>query len=231
MSPSISHLVTCSTETNTLRDLLDVISSTCTGDDEVIILEDSSRPNSETEMIIDYFCKSTINTTWHTRELNNNYGEHKNFGNSLCKNDWIFQWDGDELPSEQLLLNIKAIVFANPDIDLFYIPRINDFDGVTPEHAKQWGWQLTDWSRPSGKNVMVVNRPDYQGRLYRRHPDIKWNGRLHEKIVGYNKYTFLPDDDNELYILHRKTIEKQIETNLRYNKEFSVDDNKGWSFK
>ena len=75
--------------------------------------------------------------------------------------------------------------------------------------------------------AVLVNMPDYQGRLYMRIPGrIRWDRKLHEKIEGHKEYGFLPADE-ELALYHDKTMAKQLETNLRYNKDFSVDDNKG----
>ena len=73
----------------------------------------------------------------------------------------------------------------------------------------------------------MVNWPDFQGRIYKRDTNrIKWDRKLHEKIVGHNEYAFLPADE-DLALYHDKTIEKQIQTNLRYNQQFSVEDNMG----
>jgi hypothetical protein len=75
--------------------------------------------------------------------------------------------------------------------------------------------------------AVIVNAPDYQSRIYKRIPNkIKWDRKLHEKIIGHDQYAFLPADE-DLALYHDKTIKKQIETNLRYNQQFSVEDNKG----
>ena len=80
-------------------------------------------------------------------------------------------------------------------------------------------------------NVPLVNWDgncggDYQTRIFKNLPYIRWKGRLHERIMGNKTYAFLPKDENYA-LIHTKTIEKQIETNLRYNKEFSKEDNLG----
>lgn len=222
----ISYLLTVSTETDTLERLLVKLEAhTRDNDDEVIILfDDGSNYKPSLEITKKYFFENQRFKIY-TNSLNNNYGAHKNYGNRLCSGEWIFQCDGDECPPDTLLSTIHDIIDANHEVELFYVPRINDFRGVTEEHAKKWGWRLT----PSKfcNNNMVVNWPDYQGRIYRNIPDrIKWDRKLHEKIVGHKQYSFLPmDEDWALY--HDKTIEKQIETNLRYNKVFTEEDNKG----
>jgi glycosyltransferase involved in cell wall biosynthesis len=160
-----------------------------------------------------------------THPLNNDYGAHKNFGNEHCVGDWIFQIDGDELPSEYLLgSNLHAIIEANKGVELIFVPRINDFKGVQPIHAQQWGWRLDE--SPSLKRPRV-NWCDYQGRIYKNDPSrIKWDRKLHEKIIGHSRYSFLPAEE-EYALIHDKTIEKQLETNKRYNQTFSESDNRG----
>lgn len=74
--------------------------------------------------------------------------------------------------------------------------------------------------------IIRVNAPDYQGRIYKNSPQIKWNRRLHERIEGHNGYTVLPDE-TDLALYHNKTIETQINTNKRYNEWFTQEENMG----
>jgi glycosyltransferase involved in cell wall biosynthesis len=231
----ISYLITCSIETETLSNLFLTLSDYFNdNEDEVIIITDENSTNNDiTKKIISSFGSfdhrfdigiDRIRSYLHP--LNSDYGAHKNWGTKQCRGDYIFQIDGDELPSKNILgENLHSIIESNPDVELIYVPRINDYKGVTEEHARQWGWRLTP--SPGYNNRPLVNWPDYQSRIYRNIPDrIKWDRKLHEKIVGHNQYSFLPDEE-EYAIYHDKTIEKQIETNLRYNKVFTVEDNMG----
>lgn len=218
----INYLITCSTETDTLNRLLKRIQGAI-GDDNIVILADEHH-SEETHNILGAFhhwagCRLL------THPLNNDYGAHKNFGIEHCSGDYIFQLDGDELPPEALLgENLHALLEGNPLIEAYAVPRINDFKGVTPEHAKQWGWRLTmspTYNRP------IVNFPDYQWRIFRKdYPRISFTRRLHEKIEGYKANVALPATE-EWAIYHDKTIEKQIETNMRYNQLFTQSENQG----
>jgi hypothetical protein len=53
---------------------------------------------------------------------------------------------------------------------------------------------------------------------------------LHEKVEGYKSYVFIPPQ-KDIAIIHEKTIEKQRETNINYNKVFSQEENKGYEVK
>jgi glycosyltransferase involved in cell wall biosynthesis len=226
----LSYLVTCSTETDTLKRLVEKIYNNL-GSDELLILQDEANWNPKRKK---YLCDITefkpappeiVYLPIFAHPLNANYGEHKDWGASKCSGEFIFQIDGDELPSDYLVgENLHAIIEANNNVELIYVPRINDFRGVKPEHAIPWGWKLTE--SPTYKRP-IVNWPDYQGRIFKNEPlRIKWDRRLHEKLIGHNSYAWLPaEEDYALY--HDKTIEKQIETNIRYNKLFSEEENKG----
>ena len=220
---TISYLITCCNEDRTLGNLLERVYSSMDYEDEIVILDDFSGNPKTQEILSEYSKKDNVKLYQHA--LDRNYGAHKNYGNELCKNDFIFQLDGDECPSSTLILNIKSIIEANPEIELFAVPRINDFKGVTPEHAKQWGWRLSPC--PIHNNRLIVNFPDTQGRIYKNDPKrIRWNRRLHEKLEGYTKFTTLPLD-YELSLYHDKTIEVQLQTNKRYNEWFTDEENRG----
>jgi glycosyltransferase involved in cell wall biosynthesis len=234
----ISYLITCSKETDTLLNLLGRVSHFITkeNNDEIVVLSDDSVINDRRSELLGYTAgviesQLGCDTLEHGRfklynhKLNNDYGEHKNFGIERCSGDFIFQLDGDELPSELTMgENLHAIINANPSIEAYAVPRINDFKGVTAQHAKQWGWNLSlsqSYQRP------IVNFPDFQFRIFKKaYPRISFTRRLHEKIEGYSSFVCLPAEE-EYSIYHDKTIETQVETNMRYNTLFSKKENQG----
>lgn len=230
----IAYLITCCNETDTLKNLLERLDIASPINDEIFIVRDELNTTNENLKIIEDFQnnrkkKRQVVRCW-SHPLNNNYGGHKNDATEVCislcqpKPDFLFQIDGDELPSVFLLENLHNILESNSSVELIYVPRINDFRGVTQEHANKWGWRLDE--SPTYKRQRV-NFPDYQSRIYRNIPDrIKWDRKLHEKIVGHDEYSFLPAEE-EYALYHDKTIEKQEETNKRYNQLFTEEDNKG----
>jgi glycosyltransferase involved in cell wall biosynthesis len=218
----LSYLVVTHNEDTTLIKLLERLVNNRADGDEIVIIDDNSTNPTTLEILGQVGGQK--NVFIHKHSLNNDYGAHKNFGNEKCSGDWIFQIDADEIPSDVLIFNIRDIIETNLNIELLYVARINDFIGVNETHAKQWGWRLTQ--SPTYKRP-VVNWPDYQSRIYKRDVNrIKWDRKLHEKIVGYEQYAFIPAEE-ELALYHDKTIEKQYEANRRYNQNFSPEDNKG----
>ncbi len=218
--PFISYLVTTKNTGFELQFLLERLYK-YGQNNECIILDDHS-DDPVTLQVLDNVSDNNSFFNVHIHKLDGNYSEHKNYGKSLCRGEYIFQIDDDELPSETLLESLKELIELNNDVDLFWIPRINDFMGVNPDNAKQWGWRLTQY-----EDRLIVNWPDPQGRLFKNLPYIEWKRRLHEKVEGAKTYVHLPSV-YELALHHNKTIEKQIVTNIKYNKMFTEEENKGF---
>lgn len=217
--PFISYLVTCKNTGVSLKILLDRLVK-YSQNNECIILDDYS-DDPDTLQVLEGVSNNNFFRVY-KHSLNRNYSEHKNYGKSQCKGKYVFQIDDDELPSETLLENLNDLLELNNQVELFWIPRINDFKGVNNQNAAQWGWKLTPY-----EDRLIVNWPDPQGRLFKNLPHIEWKRRLHEKIEGNKTYVHLPATF-ELSLHHNKTIEKQIETNIKYNKLFTEEENKGF---
>ena len=106
------------------------------------------------------------------------------------------------------LLLIPQIIEGNPTVDVYRVPRINTVEGLTQEHIQKWRWRVDDKGR--------VNFPDYQWRIYKNDPKIKWKNKVHEVLEGYDRYSELPPNET-LCLIHDKTIEKQEKQNNYYN--------------
>lgn len=219
MNIFISYLVTCKNEGNQLKELMELLLRYI-NNNEIVILDDFSTDPNTLDILNNY--KNKLGVSVYQHQLNNNYSLHKNYGKSLCKGRYVFQIDADELPSEFLLGNLEEIISSNEAVDLFWIPRINDFRGVNVDNSKQWGWRLTPY-----EDRFIVNWPDPQGRLFKNVSYMNWERRLHEKIEGAKTYSYLPYE-YDFALHHNKTIEKQISTNLKYNSIFSQEENLGF---
>jgi len=206
MTPLISFAVTTHNEGEYIRDLLDQLVPYCerTGD-EIVVVDDNSTDVFTANLLYDYADKDKIQLYQH--ELNNDFAAHKNFLNSKCTGEYIFQVDADEKFHDNLLTYLHDIVDNNKNIDLFLIPRVNIVNGLTAEDIRRWGWRINEkgW----------VMFPDYQTRLYRNNEEIKWDGKVHERIVGYKTQAPLPDEE-EWSLYHIKEIERQRKQNDYY---------------
>ena len=194
-------------EDKTLEKLLKFLVKWKQPDDEIVILDDFS-DNERTKEILDFYV-STYDIVYEQRNLLGDYASQKNYLKSMGSGDYSFNLDADEMISLWLIKNVHEIIAGNEGIDLIYLPRINTVEGVTNEHIRAWRWQVNEegW----------VNFPDWQGRIFRNRPNIRWQYKVHEMITGYKTYATLPTD-KPFCILHPKTIDKQEKQNEKYSK-------------
>jgi hypothetical protein len=206
---SITYAITVCNELNEITKLVDFLQNRIDRDDEILIQYDS---DSATKAVTDYL---KIISQLHNSNikvisypLSGDFASYKNNLKNHANGMFIFQIDADEIPSEHLIENIHDFLEYNKDVDLFFIPRVNTVDGLTQEHITKWKWQVNEkgW----------VNFPDYQTRLYRRTSEIEWQGKVHERIVGYNTLSVLPQEENYC-LYHPKEIERQEKQNDYYD--------------
>ena len=201
----ISFAIPICNEVNEIKKLISFMVKNIDSEDEIIILYDEK--NGDPKILDFLFQYNSLTNIKLLRgfEFKENFADWKNILNSHCLGDYIFQIDADEMISEYLVSNIKSIIDNNPEVDLFYLPRINTVNGITMEHINKWKWNLDR----EGK----INFPDYQGRIHRS--NLKWDGKVHEKIIGARYYSILPLEE-EFCIQHHKTIERQEIQNTKY---------------
>ena len=201
----ISYSILTHNETESLARLIDFIEMYKDKEDEIVILDDYS-DNKDTQNILDATV-SVYEIVYEQRHLNKDYASQKNHLAGMCKGDYIFNIDADEIPNKWLIQNIKSILKMNPTIDLYWVPRVNTVEGLTDAHVRAWGWDVNEkgW----------VNFPDYQGRIWRNRPNIRWKKPVHEQLVGYEEHTFLPQEE-EFCFYHPKDIDRQEKQNEFY---------------
>jgi hypothetical protein len=172
-------------------------------EDEVIIQIDTTATSEVKALCLDYMGKN-----WYVVEfgLNSDFASFKNNLKNYCTKDYIFQIDADEYLSEQLIISLPEILELNPEIELYDVPRINTVKGLTQEHIQKWGWSVN-------KNGWV-NYPDYQTRILKNIPEIKWINKVHERLIGAKNGSHLPEGYD---LIHPKTIERQEKQNQFYN--------------
>ena len=205
---NITYAITVCNELDEITKLIDFLNNRIDKEDEILIQYDS---DAATKPIIDYL--KIISQLHNTNikvisfPLNNDFASYKNNLKNHANGMFIFQIDADEIPSEYLMENIHEFLEYNKDVDLFFIPRINTVYGLTKEHIKKWKWNVNE--------LGWVNFPDYQTRLYRRTSEIEWQGKVHERVVGYNTLSVLPAEQNYC-LYHHKKIERQEKQNDYY---------------
>ena len=203
----ISYAITVCNEFVEIQKLISILLEYKRYEDEIIILYDSKNGS---EGIEQFLRAKSVNAefSWHKGEFKGHFADWKNQLTELCSGDYIFQIDADEYPHDSLISQLPVILEANPENEVYLIPRVNTVEGLTNEHIQKWGWNVNDkgW----------VNWPDYQWRVWKNKPEIKWVNKVHEKLSGHKTYATLPDMEG-LSLYHPKDIKRQEKQNKYYN--------------
>ena len=200
----ISYAIPVCNEHQELERLLRFLISHKHKEDEIVVLCDEGNTTTE---VLDVLEVHEALLTTHHNPLNRDFAQQKNYLNSKCTGDWIFLIDADEVPTNYIIKAIPTILESNPEVEAYWIPRINTVSGLTEDHTATWGWSVDEkgW----------VNFPDYQMRLYKNSDRIRWVNPVHEQITGFTKFAHLPKEE-EFCLYHPKGIERQEMQNKFY---------------
>ncbi len=203
----ISYAITVCSEKVEVKKLIDILLNAKRPNDEIVILFDQKNGDEEVATMLTKFNKLPNVQFWRGF-FEGHFADWKNKLTEYCSGDYIFQIDADEFPHKSLLTALPAILESNPDNEVYLVPRVNTVEGLTEEHKAKWGWKVDDkgW----------VNYPDYQWRIWKNKPEIKWVNKVHEVLDGYLTYAPLPPQE-ELSLYHPKEIERQEKQNAYYD--------------
>ena len=205
----ISYAITVCDEFLEIQRLLSLLLNNKRQQDEIVVLVDLSK-NKPTSELLSYLHELSFEDciTLIEDNFNRHFADWKNRLTLACKGDYIFQIDADELPNLSLIENLPIILESNPDNEVYLVPRVNTVEGLTDKHIQMWRWNVNDkgW----------VNWPDYQWRIWKNKPEIKWKNKVHEVLEGHKSYAALPTQE-ELALYHPKDIKRQEKQNKYYD--------------
>jgi hypothetical protein len=203
----ISYAITVCNEFVEIQKLLSFLLENKREEDEITILFDVQGGIDKVE---EYLREESVNSefNWIKNNFKGHFADWKNYLTTLCSGDYIFQIDADEIPDWYLINYLPEILESNPDNEVYLVPRINTVEGLTDEHIKKWGWNVNKdgW----------VNWPDYQWRIWKNKPEIKWVNKVHERLEGFKTYSTLPQEP-EFSLKHPKDIKRQEKQNDYYD--------------
>jgi len=204
----ISYAITVCNEHKELARLLEFLFENKRPEDEVVVQKDNGNATEEVWDVCERFeSKQAVEYKHISHALNKNFAAYKNHLNKQCDGDWIFQIDADEIPNEYLIQALPFILEANPEVEAYWVPRVNTVAGITEGHIQKWGWRVNEdgW----------VNFPDWQMRLYKNSEHIYWIKPVHEQLKGYTKFGNLPAEE-KYALYHPKNIGRQEQQNAFY---------------
>ena len=203
----ISYAITVMNEFVEIQKLIPFLLKHKRSEDNIVVLFDQKNGDKSVE---EYLRAKSINgeISWHGGDFDHHFADWKNKLTSLCTGDYIFQIDADEIPHTSLITALPMILESNPDNEVYLIPRVNTVEGLTQEYINKWRWNVNDngW----------INFPDYQWRIWKNVPNIRWVNKVHEKLQGFKTYAPLPAKE-ELSLYHPKDIERQVKQNNYYD--------------
>jgi len=202
----ISYAITVCNEFVEVQRLVNLLRQNKRTQDEIVILFDQKNGDPE---VANWLTKQNKypNVQFWRGFFDGHFADWKNKLTEYCNGDYIFQIDADEFPHKSLLTALPIILQGNPDNEVYLIPRVNTVEGLTQEHTQKWRWNVNEngW----------VNWPDYQWRIWKNKPEIRWINKVHEVLDGYKTYAPLPAKE-ELALYHPKDIERQERQNAYY---------------
>ena len=203
----ISYAITVCNEYEEIQKLISTLMGYIREEDEIVVLFDKKAGTAQVwNYLVDLQKEDWIKA--YPKSFKNHFADWKNQLTSLCSGDYIFQIDADEFPNQTLIENLSTILESNPDNEVYLVPRVNTVTGLTQEHITKWRWNVDEEDR--------VNWPDYQWRIWKNKPDIKWINKVHERLEGFRTYATLPQEE-EFALYHPKDIKRQEKQNKYYD--------------
>ena len=205
---NVTYGITVCNEIKEITTLVNFLHPRIQSDDEILIQYDEGGVTDDVMGYLRIINDLHDNVNVIGFPLNKDFASYKNNLKNHAKGIFIFQIDADEVPNEYLITNMHDLLESNKDIDLFFVPRVNTVKGLTDEHIQKWRWNVNEkgW----------VNWPDYQMRIWKNIPEIKWVNKVHEVLEGFNTFVKLPL--LEQYSLeHKKDINRQEAQNNYYD--------------
>lgn len=204
----ISYAIPVCNEYVEIQYLIEYLLNNKRDKDEIIIQCDEGNTTPEVYTLVKQFENVVEELKVIEFPLNGDFATFKNNLKNHCSGDYIFQIDADEYPDDYLMDTIESVIKINNKVDVFWVPRINKVEGLTKKHIEKWRWNVDDRGR--------VNFPDYQCRIFKNVKRIKWENKVHEKLVGHKTETQLPAND-EFCLIHIKDIQRQEFQNQFYS--------------
>ena len=205
----ISYAITVCNEHKEIEKLLTFLFEHKRKIDEVVVQMDKDNVTDKVYDICERFeARPASEYKLTQNSLNKNFAAYKNNLNKNCSGEWIFQIDADEIPNNYLMEALPFILETNPDVEAYWVPRVNTVAGITDDHIAKWGWRVdrNGW----------VNFPDWQMRIYQNNENIYWIKPVHEQLKGYTKFANLPAEE-KFALYHPKNIGRQEQQNAFYD--------------
>jgi len=167
---------------------------------EIVVVDD----NSTDQLTLDTFDKFKDHITLFQHSLNGDFASHKNFMNSCCSGDWILNLDADEFVSDDFMGYMSLIIESNPDIQAYWVPRVNTVHGLTLKHLQKWGWVITKMEEYRKIEMLDLNGERYKllkdfGHIIADPENLEMGCEMNGVVTYYEPIVAWPDFQMRLY--------------------------------
>lgn len=154
----ISYAITVKDELAELQRLIDTLLQFKRQSDEIIILFDEKNGSKKVE---EFLRSHSVNGefNWFGKQFEGHFADWKNLLAELCSGDYIFQIDADEYPHQYLIESLPELLESNPDVELFYVPRINTVVNIGLSHVNKWNWNISKLESQINEKEFDLNNP------------------------------------------------------------------------
>lgn len=164
--------------------------------DEIVIVDNYST-NKDTNDILNYY--QTVDLPYMRicrYHLNNDYSVYKNYMISQCTKHYIFYLCANEYMTSKQIRDICNIVRHNLIVEMFYLPRINIYSQDNQDDVLKYAHNNYLYTSKTDNDMYIkIDWPDFQGRVFKNLPHIKWYGMVHPYITGEKTYCKLPMEE------------------------------------
>ncbi len=112
----------------------------------------------------------------HEHKWDHDFSAARNESLRRCRGDWIFVLDADEIVAQGDLDRLRALIETEENMAYRFVSRNYGFNS-----------ELTGWRPCSPKDPYARGcpgwHPSIKTRLFRRHPEIRFEGRIHELVM------------------------------------------------
>ena len=126
----LSYAICVCNESRDLFSLVSFLLKVKDEEDEINILIDTLHVTENVKNVLEYFGDKIVT---YEKDFDGNFAEHRNFHLTKCLGDYVFMIDPDEMPKEDLIINIKKMIHDS-GAELVMVPRINIHPAVSYTH-------------------------------------------------------------------------------------------------
>ena len=149
--------------------IADAIGSVAPVADQIVVVDTGSSDGTVT-------LARSLGAEVYEHEWQDDFSAARNESLRRCLSDWIFVLDADEIIAQKDLDRFRALIETDENVAYRFVSRNYGFN------TELAGWTPCVPNDPYARGCPGWH-PSIKTRLYRRHPEIRFEGRIHELVM------------------------------------------------